>query len=226
MPQTPPEKANRLLERVVQLYAKTFDDVSEGRTYFERRGIADVGLLGRHRVGYADGRLKDLLPKNGQLKDELRDLGILLEDPSTGSGQVARERFDGCVVFPMCDPEGTLTTICGKSVGDDSASYVCLPAHPTGLWNAVALKTYPELLLATSIIDALSVMMAGQANVIGIQGAGGVADHDAAMLKAYGVQRVTLLLASRRSGIYCGRSLTMNKVATLAVVLCAIIGAS
>jgi len=42
-------------------------------------------------------------------------------------------------------------------------------------------------------------MMAGHANVIGIQGAGGMAEHDAAMLRAYGVQRVTLLPAGNEA---------------------------
>ena len=58
-----PEKANRLLERVVELYAHGFAELPDGRAYLERRGIADAGILNRHRAGYAAGRLKDLLAR-------------------------------------------------------------------------------------------------------------------------------------------------------------------
>ncbi len=51
----PPEQAAQLLERVVELYAKTFGEVDEGGKYLEGRGIADAGLFTQHRIGYAHG---------------------------------------------------------------------------------------------------------------------------------------------------------------------------
>ena len=116
-----PEKANQLLERVVELYAKTFAEAPEGRAYLDGRGIADAGLLGRHRVGYAAGKLKDLLPKDGQLKEELKALGVLLDN--------GQERFAGCVVFPVFDPDGRLVTIYGRFTGEGPKRHVYTWRH-------------------------------------------------------------------------------------------------
>ncbi len=187
-----PEKANRLLERVVELYAQGFAEVPDGRAYLDGRGIADAGLLGRHRVGYAAGRLKDLLPKDGQLKEELKALGVLLDN--------GQERFAGCVVFPVLDVDGNLTTLYGRFTGPEPKRHLFLPERSTGLWNAAALKTYPEIVLVESVIDALSVMVAGHANVIAIQGTNGLGDADLALFKAHGVRTVTLLMDGDEAG--------------------------
>jgi hypothetical protein len=44
--------------------------------------------------------------------------------------------------------------------------HLYLPDRSTGLWNAAAVKTHGEIILVDSVIDALSVMMAGHRNVI------------------------------------------------------------
>ena len=197
VPALSPERANQLLERVVSLYEKTFADVPEGRAYLESRGITDAGLFSAHRVGYCNGRLPELLPSDGRLKEELAALGVLLPG--------AHERFTGCVVFPVLDADGGLTTLYGRFTGDPSSSkdsaatrgdkrHLFLPNRPTGLWNAAAAKTYGELILVESVIDALSVIMAGVGNVVSIQGTTGRGDADLAPLTEGGVRKLVLLL--------------------------------
>ena len=195
----PVEKANALLERVMTIYQKTFAESPEGRKYLEGRGITDAGLFIRHRVGYANGTLKDLLPKDGQLKEELKALGVLLDN--------GHERFAGCVVFPVFDPDGRITTLYGRFTGMAPKRHLFLPERPTGLWNAVAVKTYPEIILVESVIDALTVMMAGQPNVIGIQGTNGLNERDAVLLREYGAQKITLLLDGDEAGKKAGQRL-------------------
>ena len=56
-PLLPEERAQVLLERVVTIYAQAFAETNAGRDYLAARGLADLGLLTRHRVGFADGRL-------------------------------------------------------------------------------------------------------------------------------------------------------------------------
>jgi DNA primase len=182
----PPEKANRLLERVVVLYAKRFAESPEGRVYLERRGIADAGLFSRYRVGYAVGMLNDLLPKDGLLKEDLKSLGVLLED--------GQERFDGCVVFPVYDADGNLVTLYGRFTGEGLNRHLFLPGRATGLWNAAAVKTYPEIILVKSVIDALSVMVAGYSNVIAFPGANGLSDADISFFTSHGVSKITLFM--------------------------------
>ena len=89
----PPEKANTLLETVLAVYEKTFAEVPEGKAYLEKRGITDAGLFSAYRAGYANGKLKDLLPNGGTVRDDLKAIGILLEN--------GQERFAGCVTFPV-----------------------------------------------------------------------------------------------------------------------------
>jgi len=192
-----PERAQVLLERVVTIYAKTFGEVPEGRAYLEKRGITDAGLWTQHRVGYCNGRLPELLPQEGSIRDELKTLGILLAD--------GRERFTGCVVFPVCDTEGRIVTLYARHTGAEGEKrHFYLPGRPTGLWNSSAIKTYAHVILVESVFDALSVMMAGPLNVLAIQGTNGFGSSDAAVLKEHGVQRVTFLLdgdAAGRAGV-------------------------
>ena len=188
----PPERANQLLERVVAIYEKTFAEAPEGRAYLEQRGLTDAGLFAAHRAGYANGRLKELLPKDGQLKEELKALGVFLDN--------GQERFAGCVVFPVYGPDGELVTIYGRSTGTGTKRHLFLPERPAGLWNAAAVKTYPEIILVESVIDALSVMMAGHRNVLAIQGTNGFSETDTQTLRTHGVQTVTLLLDGDEAG--------------------------
>jgi DNA primase catalytic core len=194
--EVPPEKANTLLERVVAVYEKTFSEDPAGRAYLEKRGITDAGLFSQYRVGYATGKLKDLLPSGGTVRDDLKTIGVLLEN--------GHERFAGCVTFPVFGPDGNLVTIYGRYIGGVSATggkrHLFLPNRSTGLWNVSAVKTYSEIILVESVIDAFSVMMSGYRNVIAIQGTNGMNDADIKTLKTFGVQKVTMLLDGDEAG--------------------------
>jgi len=203
----PPARLHLLQERVLALYEKTFQETPEGRAYFEKRGIGDAGLFITHRVGYANGCLLDLLPNDGRLKEELKAAGVLLAN--------GKERFAGCVVFPVCDPDGTLTTIYARATDEDSKRrHLFLPDCPTGLWNASAMKTYSELILVESVMDALSVMMAGHRNVLAIQGTNGLGETDIHHLRTHGVQAITLLLDGDEAGKKAAARL-LDKLAAL-----------
>lgn len=186
------ERAQILLERVVAIYQKNFAEVPEGRAYLEKRGLGDLGLLQRHRAGYSTGRLPEILPPGGPLHSELKSLGVLLGDGS--------ERFTGCVVFPVCDEDGRIVTLYGRYTGPGEKRHVYLPNRPKGLWNAAVLKSTAQTILVESILSALSVEIAGHANVLSIQGTNGFSDEDAALLKAHGVQSVRLLLDGDAAG--------------------------
>lgn len=206
-PAITPEKARQLLERVIELYAGTFTDPagsgtghSAGRAYLEGRGITDAGLFTQYRIGYSNGRLKEILPTAGPVWGELKALGVLLPNPSRGSGQACEERFAGCVVFPVFDVDGNITTLYGRFTGPEPKRHLFLPDRSTGLWNAVAMKTYSEIILVESVIDALSVMMAGHRNVIAIQGTNGLGEADIRLMTGNGVRKITLLLDGDEAG--------------------------
>jgi DNA primase len=167
----------------------------EGRAYLESRGLADASLWERHGVGYCNGKLAELLPDDQRIRSELKTLGLLLAD--------GKERFAGCVVFPIRDAEGRLTTLYGRRCAANAPKngrHCFLPGRPTGLWNAAALKTHAHVILVESVLDGLSVELAGSANVVATNGTNGLSAGDVQMLRDYGVQRVTLLLDGDKAG--------------------------
>ena len=202
LPAVPTERAAQLLERAVAVYEKNLTEQPEGKTYLEHRGITDAGLLTKHRVGYSTGKLPEILPGNGSIRTELKSLGIL----SKSGG----EHFTGCVVFPVLDVDGNITTLYGRYISGGapaeggSASggkrHVFLPRRPTGLWNAPAMKTHSELIVVESVLDALSVEMAGFPNVAAVQGTNGLTDNDIEDMKQHGVSTLTLLLDGDDAG--------------------------
>lgn len=201
----PLERQAELLEKTVSFYEKTFADVLEGKRYLESRHITDAGLFTKHRTGYADGSLLKALPGEGKILEELEELGILC---SNKSGRF--ERFLNCVVFPVFDVEGNIVTLYGRSVNGPISTllktgkrHVYLPDRPTGLFNCEVIKSYPEIVLVESVIDALSCEMAGINNVVSIQstnGVSGVSDPKVKLLAELGVRKITLMLDGDKPG--------------------------
>jgi DNA primase len=197
--QVPPERAAALLERSISIYETDFSDTAEARAYLEGRGICDAALFSRFRIGYSTGKFSDMLPTEGLIREDLKRVGILL-DPVKPENIPKRERFAGCVVFPVFDEEGQLTTIYGRSIGTGKSRHLYLPGRSTGLWNAQSIKTFSEIILTESVIDALSVMVAGFDNVVAIQGTNGLKDADIETLRRHGVTAVILLLDGDDAG--------------------------
>lgn len=191
-PKLSEDRIQQLLDRIVSVYAKTFAEVPEGREYLENRRINDAGLFTRHTVGYCNGRLNEILPDKGNIREELRSAGVLLKN--------GHERFTGCVVVPVFDIEGRITTLYGRFTGEGPKRHLFLPGRTTGLWNIGIVKTYPEIILVESVIDALSVEAAGFPNVVAIQGTNGLNDPDMKLLDDYGVRRIVLLLDGDEPG--------------------------
>ena len=187
-----PERAARLLERVAAIYGKNLPESPEALAYLESRGLGNAEQLAAHRAGYANGRLHEILPQSGKALDELKALGVL-----SASGH---EHFAGCVVFPVTDTDGNIVTLYGRHVGDGPKRHVFLPGRPKGLWNAPILKTYPEIIVVESVLDALSVEAAGFPNAVSIQGTNGLGDGDIADMLRYGAGRVILMLDGDKAG--------------------------
>ena len=116
-----------LLERTITIYEKNFTEDTQGKSYLEARGITDAGLFTRYRVGFCNGRLKEILPGNGNITEELKSIGILLANDL--------ERFNDCVVFPVYDLEGRIITLYGRTIHNGTKRHLFLPHRAKGLWN-------------------------------------------------------------------------------------------
>ncbi len=187
-------KLQSCLDRVVDIYEKNFIDNDKAKNYLIDRAITDTGLFTKHRVGFCDGSLNHVLPKNdADIGQALKQLGILLENGS--------ERFVNCVVFPIHDADGKVITLYGRNIDPNSKrKHHFLPNRTTGIWNSGIIKSCSTVILTESVIDAMSVTVAGLANTVSIQGINGLGDNQIMELKAGGVNDIILLMDGDDAG--------------------------
>jgi len=197
-----------LLARVVEHYHRTFCERKDAQAYLARRGLTDVDLLKTFKVGYADGSLLKSVPRSGEVKEQLLDLGVLTRQ--------GRELLGGCVVVPIPDPAtGEWTTLYGRGLRTPRHCY--LPGALRGVLNFQAAKSTSEVILTESVLDALSFHQAGIATAIPIYGTNGFTSDLLELLKREQVQRVILAMdgdaAGRKAASALKKTLTTAGIA-------------
>ena len=186
-----PSVAGALLSRVIDHYHRTFCEREDAQAYLGKRGLSDLDLLRALRVGYADGSLLKLIPKDGDVREQLVALGVVTSE--------GRELLGGCVVVPIPDPvSGQWTSLYGRGVKTDRHCY--LPGPLRGVVNFQAARLSEEVILTESILDALSFHQAGIATAIPIYGTNGFTPDHFDLLKREQVKRVVLALDSDEAG--------------------------
>jgi DNA primase len=187
----PLPKAGETLARIVEHYHQTFCEREDAQAYLVKRGITDTDLVQALKIGYADGSLLKVIPKEGELRDELLALGVITPE--------GRELLGGCVVVPIPDPlTGQWTSLYGRGVKTPRHCY--LPGPFRGVVNFQAARTSDEVVLTESIFDALSFHQSGIAVAIPIYGTNGFTPDHLDLLKRERVRRVTLALDSDEAG--------------------------
>ena len=190
-PIPPPRQGAALLARVVDHYHKTFCERADAQEYLKKRGLTDPDVLRVFKVGYADGSLLKLIPKEGSLREELLSLGVVTPEK--------RELLGGCIVVPIPDPlSGEWTTLYGR--GMRTLRHCYLPGPLRGVLNFQAARASEEVILAESILDALSFHQAGIATAIPLYGTGGLTPDHTDLLKREGIKRVILALDGDAAG--------------------------
>ena len=188
-PQLP--NAGEILSRVVEHYHQTFCEREDVQGYLIERGITDTDLVQALKIGYADGSLLKVIPKEGELREQLLALGVI-----TAEG---RELLGGCVVVPIPDPlTGQWTSLYGRGLKAPRHCY--LPGPLRGVVNFQAARTSEEVVLAESIFDALSFHQVGIGIAIPIYGTNGFTPDHLDLLKRERVKRVILALDNDDAG--------------------------
>lgn len=191
-----------LLRQVVDYYHERLINAATGapaRDYLKRRGLDDEAALKRLRIGFADRSLGLTLPhsqrKDGaDIRARLERLGIYRES--------GHEHLNGCVIVPIFDDKGDVTELYGRRLDDGGRSgikHLYLPGPHAGIFNADALNE-PELILCEALLDALTFIAAGFANVTSIYGTEGFTDELFEALKLKKVQRVKLAYDADEAG--------------------------
>jgi DNA primase len=180
-----------LLSRVVDHYHRTFYERNDAQEYLAKRGLTDVDLLKVFKVGYADGSLLKLVGKSTDVHAQLVALGVITKE--------GRELLGGCVVFPIPDAiSGEWTTLYGRGLRTPRHCYLSGPLR--GVLNFQAAKSASEVILAESVIDALSFVQAGITTAIPLYGTNGFTADHFDVLKREGVTRVILALDGDMAG--------------------------
>src|SRR3990172_7303496 len=188
-PKPPPSP--EVLGKVVEHYHKTFCSHGDAQEYLKKRGFTDPNLFRDFQIGYSDGSLLKLVPKKGELRDQLLGLGII-----TTQG---RELLGGCIVVPIPDPiTGKWVSLYGRGLRTDRHCY--LPGPFRGVVNYQTAKLSSEIILTESILDALSFQQAGIKNVIPIYGTNGFTAEHLGLLKRESIRGVVLAIDNDEPG--------------------------
>jgi DNA primase len=195
---TPAPPAGALLAKVVDHYHRTFCQRADAQDYLKKRGLSDGDLLKALRVGYADGSLLKVVPKDGDVREQLTKLGVITSE--------GRELLGGCVVVPIPDPvSGQWTNLYGRGLRTPRHCY--LPGPLRGVVNFHAARTSDDVILSESILDALSFLQAGIATAIPLYGTNGLTPDHLDLLKRERVTRVILALDNDDAGRKAAASL-------------------
>jgi len=180
-----------VLPRVIEHYHRTFCEREDAQAYLKQRGLTDLDLLRALKVGYADGSLLKVIPKQGEVRDQLLALGVITSE--------GRELLGGCVVVPIPDPlTNQWTNLYGRGLRTPRHCY--LPGPLRGVLNFQAARLSPEVILTESVLDAVSFHQAGISTAIPIYGTNGFTTDHLDTLKREGVRRVILALDNDEPG--------------------------
>jgi DNA primase len=160
--------------------------------YLRKRGIWSEEAAERFRIGFADRTLGLRLPDKNRREGEairtrLQALGLFRES--------GHEHFNGSVVVPVFNEDGSVGEIYGRKIRDDlrpgTPKHLYLPGPHEGVWNLEALQG-PELILCEAVFDALTFWVNGFRNVTTIYGTEGFTDELFDALLRWRVKRVRI----------------------------------
>jgi DNA primase len=199
-------KQIKLLSRVIEFYHKTFCEDVRARDYLVGRGTTDIGLFAAHCIGFANGTLLNVLPQEGDVIDDLKELGILNDR--------GNEHFYGCATFPLYDLAGNPAGIYGRRIeamdNNDGPPHLYLPGPRRGLFNRQAAKSHKEIILTEAVIDSLTLINAGIHNTIPCYGTNGFTSDHLALFMLHPPASVTIAFDGDESGRGATESLALR----------------
>jgi DNA primase catalytic core len=181
-----------LLQRVVSFYSKTLFKDQAGLDYLKSRNLTDPAMLETFQIGYCNGSLKQTLPEEGELIDQLKALGIL--------NTKGNEIFYGRVVVPIFDAAGNVCGLYGRRIAQGEPKHLYLKGEHRGVFNASCAKTAQSLFITESIFDALSLWQAGFRNVISLYGTNGWTAHHQKLIAENAITELILALDNDSQG--------------------------
>ncbi len=171
------QERSRVLSLVADFYHAAFTQQKPGKAYMNQRGLKDPALFSHFKVGFCAGNLRESIPQDGKMLEDLKILGVIKEN--------GHEFFRNCVVFPIPDAIGKIVNLYGRRIRDGQVNHLYLPGPKQGVFNGDALKTTDQIILVESILDALAVIQAGYPGSMPCFGSAGIPDDVLSILQTH-----------------------------------------
>jgi DNA primase len=194
-----------LLDQVIEFYHQTLKSSPEALAYLDSRGLGNMELIERFKLGYANRTLAyRLAPKQYKAGQELRTalqrVGILRES--------GHEHLNGSLITPLfqADESGDRHVVgaYGRKLLDNlragTPKHLYLPGPHRGVFNREGIERQEEVILCEALIDALTFWNAGYRNVTSCYGVNGFTDELLAAFKQCGTQRVLIAFDRDEAG--------------------------
>jgi len=170
-----------LFTGIINHYHETlFGRDRRGLDYLKSRNLANVEMLQRFKVGFVNGTVaKKLTP--AQKKNSLFN-------------EAGNEKFYLRVVVPIFNEQNQSVGLYGRSIQPDAeGKHLYLAGEHRGVFNWQAAQVYPdELIVAESILDAMSIYQNGKKNVIASYGTKGWTPTHAALIEKFAVKKLVI----------------------------------
>jgi hypothetical protein len=150
------------------------------------RRLDHAAMLETFQVGYCNGTLRAALPKNGDVVEQLKALGIL--------NARGNEVLYGRVVVPILDGAGNVVSFYGRRLTEETPKHLYLTGPHRGVFNGACVRAHQTVLITEAIFDAMSLWAAGFHHVVALFGNGGWTPHHETLLRENGVTTVYLCL--------------------------------
>jgi DNA primase catalytic core len=182
-----------LLNQTIDYYHQRLQATTEAAAYLKARGLAHPELIATFKLGVADRTLGLRLPEKtrkagADIRARLQKVGLIRDS--------GHEHFNGSLVIPVFDEAGNVVEVYGRKLLDNlragTPKHLYLPGPHAGVFNRAALSASREIILAESLIDALTFWCAGYRNVTAAYGVEGFTDELLAAFKAHGTRRVLI----------------------------------
>ena len=188
-----------LLAKVMEHYRGGLLKSRAAQAYLEERGLEDAELQEAFGLGFCDGSLLHAVPKSGDTREALIDLGILNDK--------GKEHFLGCVVVPLEHPDLGIVGLYGRRISKQArVRHLYLPGPKRGILNWPSLNDTKTVYLCEGVFDALSLWAVGVRNVSCLYGSTMPTDLER-HLRASAVRELRLCLDEDRAGIEAGERL-------------------
>ncbi|MFH1147445.1 MAG: CHC2 zinc finger domain-containing protein [Pseudomonadota bacterium] len=194
----------KLLSRVIDFYHTALTEDLRARDYLVGRGITDNALFSAFKIGFSNGMLLNVLPGDGEILAQLKDLGILNDK--------GHEHFYGCVTFPLYDLSGNPAGIYARRIPEmhhgNGPDHLYLSGPRRGIFNRQAAVLHKEIILTEAVIDSLTLINAGIRNTIPCYGTNGLIDDHLTLFKQHQIKTIYMAFDADEAGRQAAASLS------------------